>query len=428
MDSHSDLLSPALESLALQPRVSGSNKSSEPRALVSGYAAFLDLLIRNHVPVIPERAAFLGDVRRLGIGLSFTVLTGVLKDNLNPSEFLCNDNMGERRPKYKKGANVVEKHMNFEKIYHQGSQNIEEILEPLATEALILSHPRMMMCSTLPTLIGIGCETSPYDEAETPQQWPFLLTEFGTGGNLEDVFRDAWRKQAPMGKVYEPTIGQLQANPTVNWEISLPWTSKLLMAASVANALMFSHSIGVVHGDVKFANCLWIDANAMENPKEEEKLWIIQLCDFGSSLLLSDYQEESLCELKAYSPPWNAPEVLPSSKKIKRKDLCKTDIYSFGLLFARIMLDGNDPFDEGFNVGEGRKANYDYDIIRELKMSDSMTDVVMNRVIEQGKYDDSQLAIMEMVLTLTLPLDPNVRVDSMRPISTLLKKLTEQPE
>lgn len=45
--------------------------------------------------------------------------------------------------------------------------------------------------------------------------------------------------------------------------------------------------------------------------------------------------------LVGWSPPWNAPE---SDKLLSGKGLFQTDIYSFGLLFWRILLDGHNPF------------------------------------------------------------------------------------
>src|SRR5271170_4906363 len=55
--------------------------------LSSNYASFIDLLVRNNIPVIPGTNLQLLSPRLLGRGGSFTVLTGLLKEPLDPQEF-----------------------------------------------------------------------------------------------------------------------------------------------------------------------------------------------------------------------------------------------------------------------------------------------------------------------------------------------------
>lgn len=67
MESPSDLLPTAFESSILEPLVPEATETGVEPSLVTGYASFLDLLIRNHVPVLPEGTVALEDVRRLGL-------------------------------------------------------------------------------------------------------------------------------------------------------------------------------------------------------------------------------------------------------------------------------------------------------------------------------------------------------------------------
>lgn len=71
--------------------------------------------------------------------------------------------------------------------------------------------------------------------------------------------------------------------------------------------------------------------------------------------------------------------------------------------------------------------NYDFEWIQRWKQSDSIIEVVLSRAAQQDEYTDSQLALIETVLSLTLKADPAKRISTMQPIDALLKKLTEQP-
>jgi hypothetical protein len=94
------------------------------------YASFLDLLVRNHILVFLERTVFVGNIRRLGKGLSFTVLTGTFNEDLDPYSFPRNDIIGEHKKKYAIGENVVTKNLNSQKFI-EGPINSEVVLEPL---------------------------------------------------------------------------------------------------------------------------------------------------------------------------------------------------------------------------------------------------------------------------------------------------------
>lgn len=101
----------------------------------------------------------------------------------------------------------------------------------------------------------------------------------------------------------------------------------------VAHGLTALHQCGVIHGDVKLSNVLIC--------KDKTGEIIAKLSDFGCSIIVANEFATEI-RLRGRSPPWDAPEATgPISKML----LHKTDIYSFGLLYWRVMLGGADPFD-----------------------------------------------------------------------------------
>ena len=70
-----------------------------------------------------------------------------------------------------------------------------------------------------------------------------------------------------------------------------------------------------------------------------------KLSDFGCSIILADEYATEMT-LRGRSPSWDAPEAVgPIPKHL----LHKTDIYSYGLLYWRLMLNDADPFDLDHN-------------------------------------------------------------------------------
>uniref|UniRef100_A0A4E9EDT5 Protein kinase domain-containing protein n=1 Tax=Gibberella zeae TaxID=5518 RepID=A0A4E9EDT5_GIBZA len=309
------------------------------------------------------------------------------------------------------GTRIIAKHINIAKVVKEEIPG-SVFLEPLVKEALILSNTHIRGCVNIPELIGISSETYSQDGRGNRQQYPYLLMELGENGNLEDWIRHLWRLAAP-GKDYDMTSG-FQPTSRPNWKIRIPWDIKIDTAASVAVALGALHTCGVIHGDVKMANIICNAATGVQH-----------LCDFGSSILLSDHPRGTKTRLISRSPPWDAPE---STTEIEREELNKTDIYSFGLLFARLILEGNDPFDEYFHICEPLRRRNDVEFnsfVTELKMEDLVIDRVMRRLQADNVYDEGQLAFIQTVLDATLHKSPHMRVQSIRSLIDFLERARE---
>jgi serine/threonine protein kinase len=117
---------------------------------------------------------------------------------------------------------------------------------------------------------------------------------------------------------------------------ALDFSSKLSLFRDVAEGLQALHSCKVAHGDLKLQNIL-----VYSNPQEA---FTAKLSDVGGALL----DNPAGFQKPTGIPPWTAPEY---KMERPREHLLLSDIYAWGLLFWRIILDGQDPFlDPLFNL------------------------------------------------------------------------------
>jgi serine/threonine protein kinase len=392
-------------------------------------ATFLGQLVQRQVPVFgPEKVPKLTKLRDLGRGGSFTAIAGTLADDFGTSKVQYEDNAPPYLvpTTYKAGQVVVARHLNFNSLEEEASDDRSRLLASLSTEILILSDERVKRHNQIVELIGVGWESSPYDESEVPRHWPFILTAFGSQGTLQDLLRDIHRRHAPEGtpQLYRPAEMLLQKPLEVNWEYHLEWTTKLALVAQIAKGLAFLHSVGVVHGDIKFENIVFGRklADYIDEADDGRSVYgTAQLCDFGSSFLLANAEtENSLCSLRSYSFPWEAPEVL---SPMPAKDLPRTDVYSFGLLFARVILDGNDPFDTTYHVASGRLASYDQSKVNLLKVQDQVADLIIDQIKSSNLFEDKKLLqFIETIIQQTVRTDPKRRWHNMEWLSISLQQ------
>lgn len=151
--------------------------------------------------------------------------------------------------------------------------------------------------------------------------------------------------------------------------------------------------------------------------KIAEKRLVGKLTDFGFSHLDASSNGFQL----GGSPPWQAPECI-SGKYFKIETAKRTDIYSFGLLVWRMMLNG-DPFESMSNIeGETEKERRSRrnDTIARLKGEDKLADHVCTSLQTSNDLDDQQLEMLYRVIRSTLPKDPGQRELNMGRLIRLL--------
>lgn len=110
----------------------------------------------------------------------------------------------------------------------------------------------------------------------------------------------------------------------------LPWARRLTIAKEIAAALLYMHSKGVVHRDIKSMNILLTSDHATK------------ICDFGMARLLEDLEHdpehatsperaERTPEVITGTPQWLAPEVGEGEVYSKA-----ADVFSFGVVLWEI--------------------------------------------------------------------------------------------
>ncbi|CAH8385369.1 unnamed protein product [Eruca vesicaria subsp. sativa] len=94
---------------------------------------------------------------------------------------------------------------------------------------------------------------------------------------------------------------------------NLSWREKINILHDICRGLMYIHGMGIVHRDLKSANCL------LSND------WTVKLCDFGLSIMMEGTTVNDI--VPAGTPEWVAPEVIRNEPLSE-----KCDIYSFGVI------------------------------------------------------------------------------------------------
>ncbi|KAM6513840.1 hypothetical protein FALCPG4_015049 [Fusarium falciforme] len=177
-----------------------------------------------------------------------------------------------------------------------------ELLRAVLLEVRVLTHPPLRAHNNIAKLIQLVWEPDP----DLPDQaWPVLVLEYAENGTLAD-FQIDYPK--------------------------LPFSLKRKLCQDVGHGLWALHSAGIVHGDLKSENVLICDA-------DDESRVVAKLADFGCAV--TDLEPSDTLKLPAFTLPWNAPE---SHDRLPRDLLQYTDVYSYGLLVWRVVLDGVNPF------------------------------------------------------------------------------------
>jgi serine/threonine protein kinase len=165
-------------------------------------------------------------------------------------------------------------------------------------------------------------------------------------GSDQSVHPSIAIEQAEMGSLSEYLNTRSGASEQLDYEV------KRSLALCVALGLDVLHESGIVHGDVKPDNVLvFVDTKMPGGVRAK-------LTDFGHSVFIHENGDlEDSKEAKEFIAPlgtrdWNAPEIRPkvdttSSQSIylSANEIFLTDIYSFGLLYWSLLLNGADCFD-----------------------------------------------------------------------------------
>ncbi|KAL6409931.1 serine/threonine protein kinase [Ilyonectria robusta] len=292
----------------------------------------------------------------------------------------------------------------------------------LADELRILAHEDLRGHPNIVYLFGVSHmpPRSGYALAE-----PNLVLQEGDCGDLYSFYREADLR------VRRQTLVEV----------------KMSLCFDIACGLEALHLHGVVHCDLKPRNILIRRRHGRSRPIHSCKNvmeagqvaiealtgqgpFVAMLADFGGSVILSDSTSDTV-RPKIWTPLWCAPECY-SDTPISKTLLSRIDIYSAGLIFAFILLEGRDIFTQV--VDRGRMHQYDIpmspEVVRGLKLSGAAMALAKEAVqdFETARFgitaDDRRIYLMRNqmyplvlsnifhdILELALQVDPLRRVE-----------------
>ncbi|KAL5608426.1 hypothetical protein FOBRF1_008923 [Fusarium oxysporum] len=242
----------------------------------------------------------------------------------------------------------------------------------LADELRILTHKDLRTHPNIVYLFGVSHMPPRSGHALTE---PNLVLQEGDCGDLYSFYRES--------------------------DYRLGWKTlvevKMSLCFDIACGLEALHRHGVAHCDLKPKNILIRRRHGRSRPIHFCKdvieagqvaikaltgqgPFVAMLADFGGSVILSDSTSDTV-RPKIWTPLWCAPECY-SDTPVSKTLLPRVDIYSAGLIFAFILLEGRDIFTQV--VHRGRVHQYDItmgqEVVRELKLSGAAIEIAKEAV------------------------------------------------
>lgn len=304
--------------------------------VVDGPASFLALAVEMGVPIISRTKLGAGGTLPIGGGLSFAVARTHSTIKLEKGRDWANETPANWFDRVQSKSNgpeiiVVKNHVNKRILVPRQStwqdryEHDADIFFAVTNEIRILAHEAVRKSLNIVSLIAISWNTR-----ETRGRFlPDILLEGAQHGS----------------------VGQyLQVSP------NLDFCSRALMVMDISAGLAFLHDTGIVHCDVKPGNMLVCDSPQRKDLKSKGMVpVIVKLCDFGCSIILSDYPKKHRFSISVGTPRWMAPEI-EQGLLVEAESLFKTDIYSLGLVAAHI-LKGTQPYSDISATHEVRKED-----------------------------------------------------------------------
>ena len=316
------------------------------------------------------------ETRFIGQGTSFTVVAQRIQ-NL-PTGLL------EKRPPLADGQLVAVKIPRINGREEIGFDAGAEVraLKAIAWECHVLSRPKVRSCKNIVGLLGLSWRPV-YTCGENNLRFlPVLLMEYAHEGALTNLW-----------------------NPDL---YLTTYNFKRNLALDIARGLGTLHEQGIIHGDLKCDNILL--------NQDSENHITAKISDFGFSV--HDYGPNATARFPGRTPPWDAPEA--SEDHVLVKDLLRADVYSFGLLIWRLMLEGQTPFDKM----AWRRSSPGFDFLNTaqsrataiLDLKRNKNDKFLALVKTTSTHFGLNQQELESIFNVTLRQDPKARVGGIEPL------------
>ncbi|WQF80917.1 Putative serine/threonine-protein kinase, active [Colletotrichum destructivum] len=230
------------------------------------------------------------------------------------------------------------------------------------TELRILSHPEIRNAENIVTLLGLY-----WDPSDMMSHEPVFVLEYGA-----------------------MTLSQFQDS-----NVALPFSTKLSLALDIAKGLAVLHHNGVIHGDLKPDNILMFVPS----------LWKAKLADFGASV----FDTGQTRFLVGGTVPYAAPEW---QTQAPNEMLKRTDVYSYGLVFAEIMIG----FDAVARLFREPSQNRQPALLERMKADNTLHRYLFDQICivdaENPRSHIDNLPLVMQLLELSVQKDPRDRNSS----------------
>ncbi|KAJ4468507.1 hypothetical protein C8R41DRAFT_854369 [Lentinula lateritia] len=189
------------------------------------------------------------------------------------------------------------------------------------------------------------------------------------------------------------TLAQFQSNSIG----ALSFDVKKKLCWDVAKGISILHACSVIHGDLKHENVL-IYPN--RDPDASVK-YVAKLYEFRGSLM--DIVADNSRSLSTSAGPWSAPELY-SNTVVPEGMLTLTDVYAFGLLVWRTIMNGQNPYQLPQSNAEPMSDSQ----IFELKRSNELLAIAKEGILHCESSPNS-VEILHCVFEHTIQSDPSAR-------------------
>ncbi|PHH63668.1 hypothetical protein CDD81_5649 [Ophiocordyceps australis] len=242
-------------------------------------------------------------------------------------------------------------------------------------EMRVLLHEPIRYHPNIVRLLDISCDAPSHSASPFPalvQEW----AEFGTLAALQQGLGDA-----------------------------LAFGIKQKLCYDVSRGLSILHACGIVHGDLKHENVL-VFVNRYAQPAGQP--YTAKVADFGGTVLQTTRDTSSAVPMLTF--PYEAPEI---DERLTGDAAKKTDVFSYGMLVWRCMLDGNDVLAAmGFLLPHGRPSMQQRRELKRLKQTDGLLEAALctlARHVSTRSLPQESLGLAMSVLMLTLSGDASKR-------------------
>lgn len=263
------------------------------------------------------------------------------------------------------------------------STSKDELYHTILQELRVLCHPSLLRHENIIKLLGFDFQED-YDNDELA--WPVIAMEYAEYGSLDDY----------------------RQNVTFDNEL----TRELLL--DIALGLDALHHCNIIHGDLKSENVLIC--------RHATRKVIAKLSDFGFSIINPSSNDRH--HLPGGTLRWSAPEC---NQKLSIEGLQQADVFSYGLIVWRIIVNQRNPFDLLNPSILGSRTGLSSDeFVHQAKLSHTFVEFVVQTIRPLDSRSIVTTEFGESVLRSTLQKDPENR-NVGKAISALTAHSTRYP-